>query len=209
MRIARTLLFACSVLTGTDALAQSPAPRQAAVEVSVAPGGGTFFLEGGDTGASSFANYDVGGLLTINLNRRFAIEGEAFISKGKAQSLTLAGVRQELDSPDMLHLAGNLVLYTPAGGALVPFVTAGIGGLMISDQAELFIPDTRTYLAGNAGAGVKWYGSRWGLRADYRFLVVRAAEFAPDPLVRLRQPFFGTETRFAHRVFGGVILKID
>ena len=209
MNNARSLLFVCSVLAATDALAQDRAPRQATVEASVVPGGGTFFLEGGDTGESSFANYDVGGVLTVNLNRRFAIEGEAAISKGNAQSLTLAGVQQELDSPDLLHLAGNLVLYTPAGGAIVPFVTAGIGSLTVSDQAELFIPETRTYLAGNAGGGIKWYGTRWGLRADYRFVIVRSAEFVPDPLVRLRQPFFGTETRFAHRVFGGVILKID
>jgi hypothetical protein len=206
--ITGSLLLVCGVLTATDALAQGSA-AQATVEVSAIPGGATFFLEGSDTAESSFTNYDLGGILTINLNRRFAIEGEVVASLGTVQNLTLAGVQQELESPDLLHLAGNLVLYAPAGAAVVPFVTAGIGGLTVSDRDELFIPETKAYLAGNVGGGVKWYGGRWGLRADYRFLVVRSGEFVPDPLVRLRQPFFGRETRYGHRVFGGVILKLN
>ena len=78
----------------------------------------------------------------------------------------------------------------------------------IFDRAALFIPETRTYLAGNVGGGVKWYGTRWGIRADYRFLIVRSEEFVPAPNVRLRPPFFGRETRYGHRIFGGVILKL-
>jgi hypothetical protein len=207
--ITRSILFAVSMLAATNALAQDSAQRQPAAEAAAVLGGGTFFLESSQARESSFANYDVGGLLTINFKRRFAIEGEVAASLGVEQTLALAGVRQELTSPSLLHLAGNFVVYVPARKAVVPFVTAGIGGVMVSDRAELFIAETKTYVAGNIGGGIKWYGGRWGLRGDYRLLVVRSEEFVPDPLVRVRQPFFGTGTRYAHRVFGGVILKIS
>ena len=204
-----TLLVAVSVVSAANAWAQESAPRQAAIEVSVIPGGATFFLDGSETAETSFTNYDLGGVLTINLNRYFGIEGEVGTSLGLSQKLTLAGVPQDLKSPNLLHHTGNLVVYAPTGAALVPFVTAGVGGVTIFDRAALFIPETRTYLAGNVGGGVKWYGSRWGIRADYRFLMVRSEEFVPAPNVRLRPPFFGRETRYGHRMFGGVILKID
>ena len=205
-----TLLVAAGVLSAANALAQDSAVRrQATIEVSVIPGGGTFFLDGSDTAETSFTNYDLGGVLTINLNRHFGIEGEVGTSLGLSQNLTLAGAQQDLKSPNLLHHTGNLVVYAPTRTAFVPFVTAGVGGVTIFDRAALFIPETRTYLAGNVGGGVKWHGARWGIRADYRFLIVRSEEFVPDPNVRVRAPFFGRETRYGHRMFGGVILKID
>lgn len=204
-----TLLAALSVVSAANAMAQESAERQATIEVSVIPGGGTFFLDGSETAETSFTNYDLGGVLTINLNRYFGIEGEVGTSLGISQNLTLAGAPQDLKSPNLLHHTANLIVYAPTGAPFVPFITAGVGGVTIFDRAALFIPETRTYLAGNIGGGVKWYGTRWGVRADYRFLIVRSEEFVPGPLVRLRPPFFGRETRYGHRVFGGVILKID
>jgi hypothetical protein len=48
---------------------------------------------------------------------------------------------------------------------------------------------------------VKWlYGSgRWGLRGDYRFIAVHADDQAPS--------FFGRETRYGHRIYGGVVIN--
>ena len=204
-----TLLVAASVVSAADASAQESAQRQATIEVSVIPGGGTFFRDGGETAETSFTNYDLSGVLTINLNRYFGFEGEVGTSLGLSQTLRLAGAQQDLQSPNLLHHTGNLVVYAPTGAPLVPFITAGLGGVTIFDRATLFIPETRTFLAGNVGGGVKWYGTRWGIRADYRFLIVRSEEFVPDPLVRVRPPFFGRETRYGHRLFGGVILKLD
>ena len=209
MNYTRLSLLVVSLFTATNALAQESVPRQAPIEITVIPGGATIFQEGSETGESSFTNYELSGVLTFNLNRFFAIEGEVGASLGLSQNLTLSGVQQDLSSPNLLHHTGNLVVYAPTAKSVVPFVTAGVGGLTIFDRASLFIPETRTYLTGNVGAGVKWYSSRWGLRADYRFLVVRSEEFLLDPNVRLRAPFFGRETRYGHRIFGGVILKID
>jgi hypothetical protein len=203
-----TLLVALTVLSAANAVAQDSAPRQPALEVSLVPAGGTFFREGSDTKETSFTNYDFSGVLTLNLNRYFGVEGEVGTSRGIRQNLTLAGGRQDLNSPNLLHHTANLVVYTPLGRTLAPFIIAGVGGVTIFDRAELFIPETRTYLSGNVGGGLKWYGGRWGIRADYRFLIVRSEPFVPDPNVRARAPFFGRETRYGHRIFGGVILKL-
>jgi hypothetical protein len=203
-----TLVIVC-VLTATNAVAQDSVPRQALVEITVTPGGATVFQEGGETGETSFANYDLGGLFTINLNRIFAVEGEVGASLGISQRLRLSGVEQDVRSPNLLHHTANLIVYAPGRASLVPFLAGGVGGITVFDRASLFIPETRTYLTGNLGGGVKWYRARWGVRADYRFLAVKSDEFVPDPNVRLRAPFFGREARYAHRIFGGVILKID
>jgi hypothetical protein len=59
----------------------------------------------------------------------------------------------------------------------------------------------QTFLIGNVGGGVKWYArnNRWGLRGGYRFVASRAKDDAPA--------FFGRDTRYVHRVFGGVIIN--
>jgi len=48
---------------------------------------------------------------------------------------------------------------------------------------------------------VKWYAAnnRFGIRADYRFAATRSNDDAPE--------FFGRETRYIHRVYGGVIIN--
>jgi hypothetical protein len=55
-------------------------------------------------------------------------------------------------------------------------------------------------LTGNVGGGLKWYASngRWGLRGDYRFVMVRDTDEAPE--------FFGNVSRYGHRVYGGVVI---
>ena len=59
-----------------------------------------------------------------------------------------------------------------------------------------------TFLTGNVGGDVKWYASngRWGLRGDYRFTAVRDKDDAPS--------FFGRDTRYGHRVYGGLIVNV-
>jgi hypothetical protein len=53
-----------------------------------------------------------------------------------------------------------------------------------------------------ANPGVKWYSgnNRWGLRGDYRFGITRSKNDAPE--------FFGRDTRYIHRVYGGVIINM-
>ena len=95
-----------------------------------------------------------------------------------------------------------MVSPAPTHSSLVPYITGGVGGQTVFARAELGINDTQTFLTGNAGAGLKWYAAngRWGLRGDYRFIAVRANDNTPA--------FFGPETRFANRVYGGVIINV-
>ena len=72
--------------------------------------------------------------------------------------------------------------------------------MSLFQKQSLGINDTTTFLTGNVGAGVKWYSGRWGLRGDYRFVAVQSKDDAPA--------FFGQETRYGHRVYGGVIVNV-
>jgi hypothetical protein len=171
-----------------------------AVEVTLIPGGGTFFTEAKDTQGPSFGNYDLGGTVTFNVNRYVGVEGEVSGALGISQSLDFSGATADVKTPHILNYSGNLVVSAPNGRSVVPYVTGGIGGLSLFERANLGINDTETFLTGNVGGGVKWYAGRWGLRGDYRFIAVQSKDDAPA--------FFGQETRYGHRVYGGVILNI-
>ena len=95
--------------------------------------------------------------------------------------------------PNLLSYGGSLVLSSANRSSLVPYVTAGVGALIMFDKADLAINETQTFLMGNVGGGVKWFRGRWGLRADYRFIRVESND---DVTVsRVRAPgFFGPET---------------
>ena len=81
-----------------------------------------------------------------------------------------------------------------------PVVTGGVGGLSVFKKESLGIPENDTFFTSNVGGGVSWYAGRWGLRGDYRFIAVRSKDDAPA--------FFGQETRYGHRVYGGVLLNV-
>lgn len=191
----------------TGAWAQAASPRVPSVEVTINPGGVTIVAEGSDTGEPSFANYEAGAAVALNLGARFSLEGEVSGAFGVQQNLQFATIERELTTPNMLHYAGNVAANLTTGRSLVPFVTAGVGGLTVFDRADI-TQRKSTFLATNIGAGVKWRTGRWGLRADYRFMRIegRETEFAPNE--RPRPDFFGKETRYAHRLFGGIILTI-
>jgi hypothetical protein len=170
------------------------------VEASIIPGGGIFFTEGKDSHAPSFGNYDVGGSLTVNVNRYVGIEGEVSGGLGVSQSLDVAGASlADTPTPHLLNYSGNLIVHA-ARGPVVPYVTGGVGGLSLFERADLGVNDTETFFTGNVGAGVKWYSGRFGLRGDYRFIAVQSNDNAPA--------FFGQETRYGHRVYGGIVLNV-
>jgi hypothetical protein len=183
------------------AYAQEIAPGAGTLEVTVIPGGGTFFTEAEDTDGPSFGNYDIGAGVTVNFNRYVGVEGEVSGALGISQELQFASLTAEQKTPHLLNYSGNLVISAPnSRNSLVPYVTGGIGGLSLFERAGLGVSDTTTFFTGNVGAGLKWYGGRWGLRGDYRFVAVQSQDDAPA--------FFGRETRYGHRVYGGIILNV-
>ena len=170
------------------------------VEITITPGGGTFFTEGKDSLGPSFGNYDLGGSATLNFNRWVGVEGEVSGALGMSQSLDFSGTTQtDVKTPHLLNYSGNVIV-NAAKGPVVPYATGGIGALSLFERSGLGINDTETFLTTNVGGGLKWYSGRWGLRGDYRFIAVRSKDDAPA--------FFGQETRYGHRVYGGVILNV-
>jgi len=195
------VLLAVVGFVGTgQAHAQDLVPGPGVAEVTIIPGGGMFFTEGKDTGGPSFGNYDLGAGVTVNINRYLGIEGDVSGALGISQNLQFGGLTSDVKTPNLLNYSGNLVVSVPNRSAVVPYVTGGLGGLSLFEKASLGINSTETFLTGNVGGGVKWYAGRWGLRGDYRFLAVQSKDDAPD--------FFGQETRYGHRVYGGVFLNV-
>ena len=179
------VLVAVIVLVGVSqaqAQTREPSSGPGVVEATIIPGGGTFFT------------------VTVNFNRYVGVEGEVSGALGVSQSLDFNGTSSDVKTPHLLNYSGNVIVSAPTGSSVVPYVTGGIGGMSLFEQANLGITDTETFLTGNVGGGVKWYSGRWGLRGDYRFIAVQSKDDAPA--------FFGQETRYGHRVYGGIILNV-
>jgi hypothetical protein len=194
------VLVALGLVGARQAYAQDVVPGPGAVVVTIIPGGATFFTEGKDTKGPSFGNYDLGAGVEVHFNRYVGIEGEVSGALGIAQDLQITGRTSNLKTPNLLNYSGNLVLSAANHSSVVPYVTGGVGGLSLFDKASLGINNTETFLTGNVGGGLKWFNGRWGLRGDYRFITVRSKDDAPS--------FFGQETRYGHRVYGGVLVNV-
>jgi opacity protein-like surface antigen len=199
IRSTAVLMAVLSIGSVSRVYAQETTPGPGTVEVTVIPGGATFFTSG-DRG-SDFRNYNLGGALTYNINRIIGVEGEVVTSLGIAQDLQVGGLTTNRKSPNTLAYTGNVVLSLPTHSSFVPYVTGGVGGMTMFEKAGLGINSAETFLTGNAGGGVKWYAPNgvWGLRGDYRFMVTQSKDDAPA--------FFGQDTRYGHRVYGAVIIN--
>lgn len=199
-RFIAAFITAAGVLGATQVFAQESSQSPAPVVITIIPGGATFFTEGKDTNGPSFGNYNLGAGVTVNFNKYVGVEGEVSGALGVSQDLQFASATSNLKTPNLLNYSANLVLSAPTHSSVVPYVTGGVGGLSVLDTAALGITDTETFLTGNVGGGVKWTNGRWGLRGDYRFLAVRSNDDA--------SAFFGRETRYGHRVYGGLLINV-
>lgn len=195
------VLFVFGSLVGTSqAYAQEAGPAVGRVQLSIIPGGGVFFTEDEDAGEPGFGNYDLGAAVTVNFNRFIGVEGEVAGGLGVKQGLESGGLSSDVKTPNLVNYSGNLVLSAANRSPVVPYVTAGVGGLTLLETTGLGINQSETFLTGNVGGGLKWYAGRWGLRADYRFVGVQSKDDAPA--------FFGQVTRYGHRVYAGVIINL-
>jgi opacity protein-like surface antigen len=195
------ILVAVVGLAGAaPARAQEPHLNTGAVVVTVIPGSGTFFTQGKDTKAPSFGNYGAGASADVQLNRYIGIEGEVTGAFGITQNLEFTSGTVNQKTPNLLSYNGNVIVSVPTRHSIAPYATGGVGGLTLYDRPALGITDTETFFTTNVGGGVTWFNGRWGLRADYRFLVVKSRTDAPA--------FFGQETRYGHRVYGGLLINL-
>jgi len=194
------LVAVVGVAGAGQAFAQERSHGPGSVVVTFIPAGGTFFTQGKDTKEPSFGNYGLGGAAEVRINRYVGIEGEVIGSLGVTQNLDFTSGTSNLKTPNLLDYSGNVVVSVPTGHSIEPYVAGGVGGLTLFDKASLDIADTETFFTGNVGGGVKWFNGRWGLRADYRFQAVKSKDDAPA--------FFGRETRYGHRIYGGVLVNV-
>jgi hypothetical protein len=200
-----SLAVALALLFGAAAAYGQERDRGAGrFEVAALPAGGMFFTASDNEAEPEFGNYVLGGAFAYNINRWVGIEGEAGSLLGIKQTINFEGVTlTDQNTPLMLGYTGNLVV-SPWGSdrAYVPFVTGGLGGLTMFDTdevANLGITSTTSFLTANVGGGMKWFASRnWGLRGEYRLMVLDGKEDAPA--------FFGRESyRYGHRISAGLL----
>ena len=199
-RLIAVMVAAVSIVSVSQAYAQESTAGPGPVVVTIIPGGATFFTEGKNTSGPSFGNYDLGAGVAVNVNRFVGVEGEVSGALGIAQDLTLGGGTSNLKTPNILNYSGNLVVSAPNRSSVVPYVTGGVGGLSLFETQTLGVNSTDTLFTSNVGGGVSWYAGRWGLRGDYRFIAVKSKTDA--------SAFFGQETRYGHRVYGGLLLNL-
>ena len=196
-RIAALVVIGSLVGVGNAQAQERPAPGF--VEATYMPVGAAFFTSKGDS--PSFGNYGFGTGVTFNVSRYIGIEGELASMIATTSDLQFGDLPSNVKSPNMLGYTANIIVSPWSGHSVVPYATGGAGGLTMFERPELGITSDETFLTGNVGGGVKWYApnNRWGLRGDYRFAATRSKDDAPA--------FFGLESRYAHRVFGAVIIN--
>jgi hypothetical protein len=184
---------------GMAAAQDANSPKPGFVEVTYMPAGAGFVTAKGN--APSFGNYGFGTSVTLNLNRYLGVEGELSTMLATTSDLQFGDLNSNVKAPNMLSYTGNVVVTPFSFNRFVPYGTVGLGGLSMFARPELGVTDDQTFLSGNTGGGIKWYApnNRWGVRADYRFGIVKSKDSAPV--------FFGQETRFMHRIYGGVIIN--
>jgi hypothetical protein len=193
-----------ATLAGAGTASAQESPRRAgSVVVTVIPGGAMFFTQSKSGKEPGFTNVAPAGDVEVYLSRYVSVEGEVGGGIGVSQALQGTDGTSHRRSPSLVTYGGNVVIAAPSDGLLAPYLTIGAGGLTLLQTPALGIANSKTFFTGNVGAGVKWFNatSRWGVRADYRFLVVRADDQAPA--------FFGQETRYASRVYGALLVSVD
>jgi Outer membrane protein beta-barrel domain len=199
----KRVLAAVVILAGLAGASTANAQERNRVEgpavVTIIPGGGTYFTKAKDNASGpSFGNYDLGGAIAGNFSKYIGVEAEVSGKLGVSQSLGPIG--SDTTTPNMLNYTGNIVISAANHSSVVPYATAGVGGLSVFEKAELGINETETFFTSNVGGGVKWYSGRWGLRGDYRFIAVESKDDAPV--------FFGHERRYGHRFYGAVLVNL-
>ena len=203
----RKLLAALAVVlfAAATTFAQERSIGAGRVEIGAFPGGGMFFTKTSNGNEPAFGNYALGGSFTLNMNRWVGLEGEGGGTLGVRQAFTFAETAYtDQRSPSSWMYHGNVVV-NPRGNdrPLVSYLTGGLGGITLSphrDARLLGIENYKTFLTGNLGGGIKWFAApHLGFRGDYRLFVVKNNDTAPM--------FFGNETRYGHRVQGGLVFN--
>lgn len=131
----------------------------------------------------------------------FGVEGDFAGMIVTSSGLQFGTFNHNVKAPNALNYNASALYYPIKWGSTFPFVAGGIGGLTMFERVGAGVTSDATFFTSNIGGGLKWYApnNRWGLRGDYRFLIIKGNSDAGS--------FFGTDTRYGHRLFLGFIVN--
>jgi hypothetical protein len=200
MRRWLAVTIAVVMTIGTGRTYADDTPGAGVVEVTIIPAGAGFVT--GKNGGANFGNYGFGTAVVYNINSIIGVEGQLGAMIATTSGLQFGTLPSRTKAPNFLNYNVDAIVTPVRFGASAIYGAAGIGGLTMFERAGLGVNSDTTFLVGNVGGGIKWYApnSRWGLRGDYRFLMVGSNAEAPA--------FFGQNKRFAHSVYAGLILNM-
>jgi hypothetical protein len=178
---------------------ETTTPGPGIVEATVIPVGVCFFPS--KKGAPSFGNYGLGAGVTYNINRLVGVEGDFAGMIATTSDLQFGTLPRNTKAPNILNYNVDVLVYPVSWGAVFPYAGGGIGGLTMFERVGVGVNSDNTFFVGNIAGGLKWYApnSRWGLRGEYRFLMIRSSSDAAA--------FFGQDNRYGHRLFAGLIVN--
>jgi opacity protein-like surface antigen len=174
------------------------------LEATITPAGWLSVAEADTVPEPGFSQYLFGGAFAYNWNM-LGLEGEIFLAPGRSQDLQYGAPPKAIDGSPMVVM-DSVTMVVPLMGnsrAVVPYGAAGIGEFTVMRTSDnVTQPDTETFTTGYFGGGVKWYrSSRWGVRVDYRYAVIRSKLHSPGD-------FFGEELRKANRIYGALTVNL-
>ena len=141
-----------------------------------------------DFGANFQKEMNLGARYQYNVTPRWGIEGSFLYTPVNAE---LARLSRDV-SVDTSYYNGNVVYNILSDKRIVPFATAGIGGITLDVQDG---GDTESYLGFNFGGGVRApISDRWSFRFDVRDFVYSADNLNPESVSALDVPSSFDET---------------
>ena len=141
-----------------------------------------------DSGANFQKEMNLGARYQFNITPRWGIEGSFLYTPVNAE---LARLSRDV-SVDTSYYNGNVVYNILPDKKIVPFATAGIGGVTLDVQGG---GDTETYLGFNFGGGIMApISDRWAFRFDVRDFIYTADNLNPESVSALDVPSSFDET---------------
>jgi len=199
-------LVAAVLLLGTGVVFAQETNGAGRTEIDAALfGGGAIFMPAATSTESTSTNYVLSVAATRNLNPWIGVEGDLAVALVRHDAHALYGtVMTNQKAPNMLLYGGNLV-YNPTRSdrPIVPYLEGGVGSLRVFDGADAvqvgFLTNSSHWTA-NAGGGLRWFVlPHYGIRADYRYLVIQ--NYDNNPALVGQQAI-----HHAHRVYGALIV---
>src|SRR5262245_32984789 len=127
------LVLVGTLVGGAVASAQDTTnPGPGLVEVTYMPAGAAFFTSKGNS--PSFGNYGFGTGVTFTVNRYLGVEGELGSMIATTSDLQFGDLDSNIKAPNMLSYTGNVVVSPWVGHSVVPYGTAGVGGLTMFER---------------------------------------------------------------------------